>query len=368
MVPKLKMISIMALTCLALVLYSFTPAGALTRVTDTDGLLVITDDYLVDAKTDILSIKTFKAIAVSADTLEHDRELCKAVRNAFENYGARVYLFGDLTINDYKRLIGAERFGADASIFDEKGITKETAFVFLSPEQESNDVFNIISFAKSDERKHMLAKVSDHNKTSADLTAEYIRIIADDFDLNESIKSITIVKSGFNYRSYLTSSVYANMDFILYRDFSELDPDYDYFAIKTNICTYGYSTSRIEAEHRLPFPSDELIDYGPGDISKADSVSVNLSLCGSSSISYTFSVDGKPSIDASYYAVDDYCTWIINRYWFLGELVNELFSLGSSWASTGTYAGTNVKFRALFNYGIDSFYSPWTTIEIRYNY
>ena len=195
-----------------------------------------------------------------------------------------------------------------------------------------------------------------------------IKIITDDFQSNESIKSTTIVKSGFNYRSYLTSSVYANMDFILYRDLSELDPIYDYFAVKTNVYTSGMSTSRIETEHRLPFSSDELIDYGPGDISKAGTVSVSLNLSGSSSISYSFSVDGKPSIDASINAVDDYCSWIITRHWFFGELVDELFSLSTSWASTGTYAGTNVKFRALFDYGIDSFYSPWTTVQIRYDY
>jgi hypothetical protein len=48
--------------------------------------------------------------------------------------------------------------------------------------------------------------------------------------------------------------------------------------------------------------------------------------------------------------------------------VNELFCLGSSWASTGTYAGIDVKFRAKFDVYADYFYSPWKSVQIRYDY
>lgn len=56
----------------------------------------------------------------------------------------------------------------------------------------------------------MLAKVAKSEKIASGMTNEYIKIIVDDFQSTESTKSTTIVKSGFNYRSYLTSSVYAN--------------------------------------------------------------------------------------------------------------------------------------------------------------
>jgi len=152
------------------------------------------------------------------------------------------------------------------------------------------------------------------------MNAECVRIITDDFDLNESIIPITTARGGFNYRSYLTSSIYVNMDLLLCRDFSELDPDYDYFSVKTNICTVGMSTARIEVEHQLPFAADELIDYGSGDTNR---------------------------VSNSFFISDDHCTWIINRHWILGELANELFSLDSSWAAADNCTGTNVKFRVV---------------------
>ena len=55
-----------------------------------------------------------------------------------------------------------------------------------------------------------LAKLAKSEKIASGMTNEYIKIIVDDFQSTESTKSTTIVKSGFNYRSYLTSSVYAN--------------------------------------------------------------------------------------------------------------------------------------------------------------
>ncbi|NCU25271.1 hypothetical protein EOM86_00955 [Candidatus Nomurabacteria bacterium] len=64
--------------------------------------------------------------------------------------------------------------------------------------------------SKNDTKTHLLAKVAKSEKIASGMTNEYIKIIVDDFQSTESTKSTTIVKSGFNYRSYLTSSVYAN--------------------------------------------------------------------------------------------------------------------------------------------------------------
>jgi len=106
MISKLKMISFMVLTFLALGLYSIVPAGALSEITVDNGLLVISADNYDTAEADIFSsLKNYEALAVSAGTLEQDLKLRDAVRNAFENSGIRVYLFGELTINDYKRLL-----------------------------------------------------------------------------------------------------------------------------------------------------------------------------------------------------------------------------------------------------------------------
>ena len=72
----------------------------------------------------------------------------------------------------------------------------------------------------------------------------------------------------------------------------------------------------------------------------------------------------------TYSATDDYSQWNITKYWFFGGyLRNELFALGSSWASTGTYAGTNVIFRSILeNGGGFPYATAEKTVQIRYDY
>lgn len=316
---------------------------------------------------DYSTISDYSGYAVPYETAIADAKLCKVLKNAYAKYDSRIYMYGTLTIAGFKDLLDIENFGAEVDIFDANGPTGETAFLSFGEDQVNNCTENIFSYSKSTTQENLIATVYQ----GENVVLEYVRIILEDYNISEHTPMASVVKSGFNYRSYLTGSIYANMDFLLYRDFNEYDPNYDYFAIKTNICTVGQSTIKIEAEHRMAYSADEMIDYGPGDISRAGSVSVGLDLgsgYGGGSLSYTFDVGGGPSIDASFYAASDYCTWNITRYWLFGDLVNELFCLGSSWASTGTYAATNVKFRALFDVYVDSLYSPWCTVQVRYDY
>ncbi len=328
-----------------------------------------TECVFVDSGTlDYSALSGYAAYAVPYQLAANDKRLVKIIRNAFSKNNARIYIYGEFTISDFKKILNISQFGAEVSVYDKDGPTDQTAFLGFSEEQEQTCIENLISYSKSGLQKNMIATV----RQGENVVEEYISIILEDYDGSAIMPMAMIVKSGFNYRSYLTSSAYANMDFLLYRDYDEEDPNYDYFAIKTNICTTGQLTARIQAEHRLPYDSDELIDYGPGDITRASSVSVGLDLgsgYGGGSLSYSFDVGGGPTINASYYAGDDYCTWDISRYWwFGGDLVNELFCLGSSWASTGTYAATNVKFRAEFDVIYDYIYSPWCEVQVRYDY
>ncbi len=381
-----KIVSVLLTVLLSVALISTVSTKAVTAKSTIPRILIImedsslfdrsliadyADDYdIVDSKkVDYSALSDYSCYAVPSGLVKSDKRLCEAVKNSYRKYETRVYMYGKATISDFKRAFGIKSFGADVSVYDTQGPTTKTAFISFGKDQEDNMIENIISYSNSQTQKNLLATVYQGDN----VIMEYMKIILQDYaSTKNTTKSSVIVKSGFNYRSYFSSAVYANMDFMLYRDFSELDPNYDYFAIKTNISTTGCDTARVEAEHRMQYISDEMIDYGPGDIHRAGSVTVGLDLgsgWGGGGISYTFEVGGGPTIDASYYAGDDYCTWIVSRHWpFGGDLVHELFCLGSSWASTGTYAATNIKFRALFDVYVDFMYSPWCEVQVRYDY
>jgi hypothetical protein len=362
-------------------------------VTEIDCVIVDVDnDYSYPSEElsskyyDVMNVKDIKYskvseysdFAVSANTINKDKRLCKPLENAFDNYNSRIYLYGKVTIADFKHALNIDKFGSYENIYDETGKSTEKAYIYFDEKQEQNTVENIISYSNLQSSKNLLAKVTpEKNKKITD--NDYIKIIIDDY---ASMKALTnnktgalIVKSGFNYRSYYGTNDYVNLDYLLYRDYDEEDSAYDYFAIKTNFSAYSKTgvVYSIDAKHALPYGSDEMLDYGPGDISWAKSVSVGLDLA-SASVSFSFDVDGGPTIDTTYSASDDYCKWDIKKNplssAFLG---NKLFSLGSSWASTGRFAGTDVSFRGEFytGYMIPSpkyYTSPWETVQIRYQY
>jgi hypothetical protein len=328
-------------------------------------------DVMDGRNIDYSSITAYSAYVVAGRLASTDAKLCAKLRNAYNRFNSRVYLHGDITITDYKQTLAINKFGAYTDIYDDSGITLDKVYISFSEEQENTFVENIISSSGSQSDQYLIASVTSDNGRSQEVNN--IVIILDDYLRTQIIPMATIVKSGYNFRSYYNTDNYINMDYLLYKDNDETDPTYDYFAVKTNLCTENDSvcdTESIDAKHCLPFSSDEMIDYGPGDITRAGSVSVNLDLGGINGLSYSFEVGGGPTINATYSAANDYCTWDIVRYWFLGDsLENNLFCLGSSWASTGTYAGTNIDFRAEFKAGPGYvFYTPWKYVQIRYNY
>lgn len=366
---------------LSTVLILPTQTNAVKKVEPNNKLLVIVENINVfdsslvasyASKYDIIQYKdinystitNYSNYAVPSKFVKTNNKLCNVLKNAFNNYDSRIYIYGEVRISDFKRVLNIKNFGANVNVYDENGSTAKTAFLSFGKEQEYTYIENIISYSNSQTQKNLIATVAKCDN----MIMEYIKIIISDCCKTGIMPMASIVQSGFNYRSYYCNN-YINMDYLLYRDYDEQDPNYDYFAIKTNVSAYGGLAKEIDVEHRLPYLSDELIDYGPYDINRAGSVSVGLDL-GGGSLSYSFDVGGGPTIDATYNSSVDYCTWKITKYWFFGSyLNNQLFKPGSSWASTGTYAGTDITFRAAFE-GPGEMYlwTPWQTVQVRYDY
>lgn len=353
-------------------------------------LIIVTEDCKIDKKVDSKMEKAYEIInykninykklkeytdfAIPIDLIKENTKLNEFIRDSFYKHFSRVYLYGNLTISDYKIALGLDRFGSYVNVYNGNSISDDKAFITFSKEQETSYIENVIGYSLGNTSKNLIASISNNKKQKMDKLI-ISKIIIEDYINSKDILCIaSLVKSGFNYRMVNTDGSYINMDFMLYKENDKQIPDYDFFAIKTNISGSGRPISGIETEHRLPFTSDEMVDYGPGDISRAGSVSVGLDFaaCGldGGGISYSFDVGGNPTIDATYNSADDYCTWKISRYWFLGGyLQDELFSLGSAWASTGKYAAIDVKFRATFVFA-NGFTSncPWKAVQIRYSY
>ena len=68
------------------------------------------------------------------------------------------------------------------------------------------------------------------------------------------------------------------MDYTLYQNDSDRDPDYDYFGIKTKIWVDNSSgdVSRLRTKYVLPYPSDNLLETGPASKSNAGQISISI--------------------------------------------------------------------------------------------
>ncbi len=305
----------------------------------------------------------------------------KALIKAF-NSGTRIYLYGEFTIANLKNVLGIDKFGADVQIYEADGkATDQTAFQYLGEDQEQNDVINVVGLSRGgnftlDQIYLAYIEASDQNIIEQ---YQYFRSIFDDVkpflqENNNSVMSIVTVKSQFNIVSYyFNSNSSTHLDYTLYRNYDEQDPTYDYFAIKSNV--WAYSTdeiSGVDVKHDLPYASDNMLDHGPGSQTYASSVGVSVDMSGGVSLNFSYNLDGGPTINCSPDYTNDIISWTLReRIIFPEELDNEVFKTSSSWASSGTYAGTNIIYRSITNYGPSHQYpvfESWRTVQVRYDY
>jgi len=309
-------------------------------------------------------IQSYGAYAVPVEIAKSDIRLKNTLRKEYLKNDSIVYLYGKLTISDYKKALGIDKFGAYVNIYDEYNMIPNKAFMSFGSEQEDTYIENVISSSGSQTGEYIIASFA--NEIYIGTNADFITVSINNFCNTLIMPMATIVASGYDYRTYATPTAFINMDYLLYKDNAETDPNYDYFAVKSNVTAEGALCSSISTKHSLPYTSDEMIDYGPGDITNAGSISVSIGLgtdWGGGSLSYSFDVGGSPSIDATYSASSDYCNWDITRS-YNGDLRDTLFILSSSWASTGTYAAVDVAFKGQFLYPSVA----WSTVQIRYDY
>lgn len=264
--------------------------------------------------------------------------------------GIRVYIYGDLTINDYIAYTGQKEFTSQVPVYNLDGSFSgnyvERSF---SGEQRSAKQYQIICDPKDDSLGLLctIDKKDDGNKLES-----YLNIIAKNYIEATQQQRATIVSSDYDIAHYFYSdSCSIHLTWILYRNYSEEDPTYDYFALESRVwgtADNSASITQTTCEHAMVYSSDHIIDSGPESDSSADSISFTLDLgeggVTGGSITYNYSLDASPNItrDTSNYPRS--ISWTAKQRFFGSVLDDTIFKFATSWASTGTLAAIKVNY------------------------
>lgn len=356
-------------------------------------LMVIVDDstsypILTEEQSQIIVYKHLRDITegdcnylayAASKEVACNENITKIIREAYNNIESRIYIYGNLTINEFKNILKIDEYCIDTEIYNETGITGEKAKMHFSEEQELNKVEQIISLSKNSNYQSLMVSAPKAVESQMELIIieHYIETFV---GFNQKIK---LVQNAFNYRNYpymgdiQLTTCYLNLDYYLYKSDDEDIVDYDYFAIMVNanpiydnpsVSMGTLSCTNLQVKLSLPYSKDHFYEYGPHSTSRATNIGVSIGYSGSGvsgTLNFTFSPGSRPSVDASFNSTSREILWSINRYWFFGQdLNNELYSLGASWASYGKLAAVDI-------YSFVTFAdcnSEWNKIQVRYSY
>ena len=388
-------LSIVFLTACFSTFFSFSTASVTAETADINTkLLIILDDskqkpVLPDEYDDIVECvylsdvsmadSTHIAYAVTKDIAQNEY-INSILKYAYKENDARIYIYGNLTISEFKSIMNIDTYSVLTNIYGENGAIGETAKMSFSKEQEDNKVEQIISLSQNSRYQSLIASVP--NASSEILESIIVSHYADTFV--HPMTYSTLVQNAFNYRTYANfysdpnsplDFAYLNIDYYLYKIEEEAITNYDYFAIRINvnpICeneVLRLACEDFQIKLSLPKADDHVYEYGPYSTNKASNIYVEVGYGNSGvsgSIGFTFSPGSSPDIDASYNSNERTILWKVGRHWFFGSSLNNcLYPFGASWASSGRYAAVNIS--SYVNFGHDH-KSGWNEIQVRYSY
>lgn len=398
---KLRICVLVCLIVLAIVSTSV-QIFATSLNSHTERILFITDDtecnrmksveafHSNDVIADVLTREAVDADMLSsygAVILPYGEENNTVARAAYEN-GSVVYLYGELTIKDYKDSVGVDEYALTMPIYKESG-TREEIVQFFDTDYEENEIFNVISYSQhallckiSQELPENLAtyeqqNVDENSDENIYLTAAEKNFLA----LKRRTTARAVVDSDFDITSYFgpNNEYSVHMDYTLYQNDSDRDPDYDYFGIKTKIWVDNSSgdVSRLRTKYVLPYPSDNLLETGPASKSNAGQISISIGYGEngpSGSISYSMDLsDSSPNISRDEDYTNDVVEWSVTPRSLLPKhLNNQNFSSCATWASKGgSLAAIDVSYAGRVNVGPDGVHgldSGYNEVPIRFYY
>lgn len=352
-------------------------------------LLLITDneeetnslDPSLLKNTNVISLNQFSssdrhvAYAISSIALSRkDSNLASFLEFMLKSGNSRVYVYGDLTIDQYKHFFNLSSFSVQIPRYDSFSELPTTGKLDFCDCQTITKQRQIICLS---ENKSYPSITVSGNKMSSIEQQEFIIQNYNETYVSQHSRS-TIVQSGYQHKIIAYGPrLYLNIDYLLYKNNDESDPSFDYFALKTNAtavnnnCETAGNCDLLEIKNQLDYSSDSIIDFAPKSTKRASNINASVNLGGnpSASIGISFQTDSGPEIKTTYDQANRITDWKVSRFWLFGKTFNnELRSFGTSWASTGNLASVSISSYARFVGNKINHIAGWDTRKVTYRY
>ncbi|PCD06608.1 hypothetical protein CMV16_18340 [Peribacillus simplex] len=343
-------------------------------------------------------------LAFSIKDVKKEEKLQKYLNKALKS-GKRIYLYGELTADDFKSALGLEKMeitenisgkemkaiiGEDKNLDTIKGPKKE-----VNSNLEKDDSSNIIGFTLDDQAQlqYIQTNISVYdkdgkeiNEISNELYLQELLFLQSEL-LNKSINKEEISKDsalisdnkanaastrvidryGAYGSAYLGSTLYGRIDtdWELFKQNSDSSSTYDYFTVKpkSQLTEYNGSASKyMKTDIDIPRDGDHLKTWSPyGDRNVKDyTVSISYPF----NVSWEMSWNDEVKIDDQSSIGYDYARWVVTD----GDLHQQVFNPGAGWASKGSYAKADIRSTGRFTWWDTEYVTANTTIYVRYDY
>ncbi|MCO0599127.1 hypothetical protein NGI46_17085 [Peribacillus butanolivorans] len=324
----------------------------------------------------VSSISEYEDLAYNVEEVKNNKKLQKELSKALKN-GAKVYLYGGVTFEEYKELLGVKevaikkegkkfRFGVDEKEMEtKKGELKDNPNALTS---EDDFTYDVIGYTL-DEKEHnqlMVSNISVSGESNKELPAtndHYVQEILDStaetVDVEEQEYAASLESKGiFNWFKpekatasskavkSSPSRIYANAywnktkvgwtvtDWVLHRGVSDGDSKYDYFFVEDNttISTAGgWRADKLKTDHDIPYSDDFIRDWDPGSSTKGP---YSISFSAPFGVSFGFNMSGDPNVKDIGSQQYDYGRWeVTNNHLITFGISGARFKPHTSWRS-----------------------------------
>lgn len=339
---------ILVLACLCMGL-SFVHASAATKQNKV--LFIVEDDVNFSALTEDMSEngmdESLYALMHLSDATESNLNTYAAVALPANEAGTqkasyidiqetRVYLYGNVTISAYKAATGLGEFSVEIPLHDPSGNRTSTAVQFFDEAYEQTEIFYAICSGEH----ALLGTISGEEPT----LFVYFSLILDNYKIFFLPHTrATIMESKFDFTTAVFGGSEINeivhLDYTLYKNNDEVDPNYDYFGVTTKTwitCNTG-DVTEINTSYRLPNEDDNLLASGPASQSLAGNfnLSIGFGTSGASgSIGIPINVSSvQPTIKQTINLENNEIVWKMTQRWFLPKPLNGIsLNCGATWA------------------------------------
>lgn len=349
------------------------------------------------------------SLAYPVEAVKKDESIKKGLQNAIQ-LGKRVYLYGGVTYDEYRELLGLDEIsvtltsdtgvkynithGGRDKAATEKGPLKKKSNKLLT---EKEDKYDIIGYTLDGNAKHRLfastIAVYEEKKKSIPTEAHYMREILDNLSyvIDQSAQETT-TKSSIGFmklnKAYAagnnvivatapqrySASAYDGgvlagktiTDWTLEQNKDETVSNYDFFLVKDNTQIYdynGYWSKELLTDHDIPYDSDYIQDWGPSDSSSSP---YTIQIGFPWAVSFQFSMSSDPDVDEQGSLDLDYARW--NTSVVLFDMNGDVFKAWTGWKSSGTFASMDIRETANFMSSEGLLMESSIKIDVDYDY